>query len=471
MNGFLQRHRIMFHRLILAAVFLILPSAVFCAEDINFIGGKHYFQDGEFDQAITYLKKSLETNPGDIQSLRYLALSYERKNLYAESISVWQEYLKYSLQDKDACQKHVSILSQLVESKKETEETTPEIAFTLVSDNYPESTIACIGLKVLVENYSGTGKHQDLIRAYRSLRERFPKETVKPNLTYAYAESLQVLNQTQEAAKIYKELLSQNIMEISSQEIKERLANSYISLAKRYVVTDKSQAIKLYQLALNTEPDYETAEVARKEQSALIQRKDDLLQQADKCYYQGDRKEDKEAKELYRILLTEYPSDEQAGHFLYHLAETQFLTGEWKEAIANWDRLMEKYPKSNYYVRSALRAGQVYVTNGDRKNGIKEFQKVVQSPPELYLQSYLCPVALFYIASNYVCLVDKPNALRYYRQMIKEYSNNQHTPKAKEMVSLVERWTEEDIMKMKEELKKEEAMKKMKKQDTIGAKR
>lgn len=57
---------------------------------LNIIGSNILYRTGEYDRALTEANKFLEMNPRRISSLQWLAMSYERKEMYPEAIAAFE---------------------------------------------------------------------------------------------------------------------------------------------------------------------------------------------------------------------------------------------------------------------------------------------------------------------------------------------------------------------------------------------
>ena len=86
----------------------------------------------------------------------------------------------------------------------------------------------------------------------------------------------------------------------------------------------------------------------------------------------------RESIEDYESLLAQYPDRNDNDLALYQLAKAYSLAGEPFEVIRVLEQLAELYPRSNYYLESLFRLGEVYYANGVYDLAENAYQRLIE---------------------------------------------------------------------------------------------
>jgi TolA-binding protein len=85
----------------------------------------------------------------------------------------------------------------------------------------------------------------------------------------------------------------------------------------------------------------------------------------------------RESIEDYEALLAQYPDRNDNDLALYQLAKAYSLAGEPFETIRVLEQLAQLYPRSDYYLESLFRLGEVYYANGVYDLAEKAYQRLI----------------------------------------------------------------------------------------------
>jgi len=101
----------------------------------------------------------------------------------------------------------------------------------------------------------------------------------------------------------------------------------------------------------------------------------------------------------YQTLLKEHPDRRDNDNLVYQLAKAYSLSGQPYLAIATLERLVEDYPKSEYFLESHFRLGQLYYASRDYEMAGLAYQNVIdmgRKDNEYYVSAgYLLGWSLF----------------------------------------------------------------------------
>lgn len=86
----------------------------------------------------------------------------------------------------------------------------------------------------------------------------------------------------------------------------------------------------------------------------------------------------RESIDDYESLLAQYPDRNDNDLALYQLAKAYSLAGEPFEVIRVLEQLTELYPRSNYYLESLFRLGEVYYANGVYDLAENAYQRLIE---------------------------------------------------------------------------------------------
>lgn len=76
-----------------------------------------------------------------------------------------------------------------------------------------------------------------------------------------------------------------------------------------------------------------------------------------------------------------YPNTDLAGNAYFYLAEIQYKAGQYQQAIANYDLVLQNFPSGNKAAGAQLKKGFALIEMGKQDEGIQELKHVIQRYP------------------------------------------------------------------------------------------
>jgi tol-pal system protein YbgF len=77
-----------------------------------------------------------------------------------------------------------------------------------------------------------------------------------------------------------------------------------------------------------------------------------------------------------------YPNTDLAGNSYYYLAELQFRAGNFKEAVGNYDQVLQNFPSGNKAASAQLKKGFALIEMGQKDDGVQELRHLIQRYPK-----------------------------------------------------------------------------------------
>ena len=77
-----------------------------------------------------------------------------------------------------------------------------------------------------------------------------------------------------------------------------------------------------------------------------------------------------------------YPNTDLAGNSYFYLAELQFRAGNYKEAVANYDQVLQNFPSGNKAASAQLKKGFALIEMGQKDDGVQELRHLIQRYPK-----------------------------------------------------------------------------------------
>ncbi|MDQ3282093.1 MAG: tol-pal system protein YbgF [Acidobacteriota bacterium] len=84
----------------------------------------------------------------------------------------------------------------------------------------------------------------------------------------------------------------------------------------------------------------------------------------------------------FRDYLDAAPTSDLADNAAYWIGESLFSQKKYREAIAQFDAVVNKYPKSDKVPGSLLKKGYAYISVGEKAQGVVQLQYVVHEHPK-----------------------------------------------------------------------------------------
>lgn len=77
-----------------------------------------------------------------------------------------------------------------------------------------------------------------------------------------------------------------------------------------------------------------------------------------------------------------YGTSDLAGNAQFYLADIAYRQGNYQQAVAEYDKVLEQYPGGNKTSAAQLKKGMALLQLGDRNAGVRELQSLVQRYPK-----------------------------------------------------------------------------------------
>jgi tol-pal system protein YbgF len=77
-----------------------------------------------------------------------------------------------------------------------------------------------------------------------------------------------------------------------------------------------------------------------------------------------------------------YPNTDLAGNSYFYLAELQFRAGNYKEAVSNYDQVLQNFPSGNKAASAQLKKGFALIEMGQKDDGVQELRHLIQRYPK-----------------------------------------------------------------------------------------
>jgi TolA-binding protein len=138
-----------------------------------------------------------------------------------------------------------------------------------------------------------------------------------------------------------------------------------------------------------------------------------------------------QAMQQYQMLLQKKPTDKDAPLFLFRVGKSQFFLRKFKEAVATWQQLTEKFPTSPLAEQASYEMGVALYTRGEQSvdgraaattaQSYQQAMKMFEGFIKKYPTSKLVPQAKFGIASCLEELDDLDGAYKAYEALKSTY--------------------------------------------------
>lgn len=76
-----------------------------------------------------------------------------------------------------------------------------------------------------------------------------------------------------------------------------------------------------------------------------------------------------------------YPNTDLAGNSYFYLAEIQYKQGNFKEAVKNYDLVLQNFPSGNKAAAAQLKKGFALIESGQQEDGAQELRHVIARYP------------------------------------------------------------------------------------------
>ncbi len=87
------------------------------------------------------------------------------------------------------------------------------------------------------------------------------------------------------------------------------------------------------------------------------------------------------AKQEFGDYVKNYPNTDLAGNAYFYLAEIDFRAGNYPQAVAGYDKVLQSFPDGNKAASAELKKGFALIESGQKDAGITALRHVVQRYP------------------------------------------------------------------------------------------
>ncbi|MBI2678836.1 MAG: outer membrane protein assembly factor BamD [Candidatus Koribacter versatilis] len=88
------------------------------------------------------------------------------------------------------------------------------------------------------------------------------------------------------------------------------------------------------------------------------------------------------ADQEFRDFMKYYPDNELAGNAQYYIADIEYRQGNFQQAVADYDKVLEQHPGGNKAAASQLKKGYALLELGQRDAGVRELNSLVARYPK-----------------------------------------------------------------------------------------
>lgn len=293
-------------------------------------------RSGHLDESVTYLKLSIENDPGSVQPRLQLAQIYEVRR---DTEAALAEYLNILRLDP----KNVALLDHVGEMHymKDDFEGAKRY-FTRARELVPSDATACLALALIAESEKDYKTAIEHVRSSSALEE---DPSLSLRLSYYLTQDSQLKGAVAVLENAHKKWPE-------NAELAYFLALGYDDLKKQ------SKAVELLLKVVEKRPDHRDA---RFQLGAIYEKLGDIVK----------------AEEHFRMLLKMHPRDASALNYLgYSLADRGLKLDEAEELV---NRAVELSPDNGAYVDSL---GWVYFKQGRRDEALTQLKKAIELLPD-----------------------------------------------------------------------------------------
>jgi len=77
-----------------------------------------------------------------------------------------------------------------------------------------------------------------------------------------------------------------------------------------------------------------------------------------------------------------YPNTDLAGNAYFYMAELQFRSGNYQQAVGNYDQVLQNFPSGNKAAAAQLKKGFALIELGKKDDGVQELRHLIQRYPK-----------------------------------------------------------------------------------------
>jgi TolA-binding protein len=127
----------------------------------------------------------------------------------------------------------------------------------------------------------------------------------------------------------------------------------------------------------------------------------------------------------FESLVKEYPDSIWADKSLYRIGEYNFLTGNYKEAMKNYKRYLQKEPAGQFAENAKLQIAYAQTKLGQFNSAASMLNKLLTQEPNYRFN----PEVYDALAECYIYMGERDRAISLLKRILKEFPNYAYTPK------------------------------------------
>lgn len=258
-----------------------------------------------------------------------------------------------------------------------------------------------------IEEFSGLKFEEAVDLFNQSLKYKMYDKEIAALASYWKAESFYRLGRIAEAQKLYNEFV---LMPSSIKQVEYKTA--HYNLGYTYFQTE------LYYKASTWFRKYTDMTEGKK----TVKRGDAFCRTGD-CFYM--QRKFTEALDYYEKAIRENTSG--VDYAMYQKGLCYGLQKEYSKKMWVLRQLDLKYPKSDYRIDALYETAQTYLSQDDKKNAAKYYQKIVDSFPQ---KNYYVLKSLVKLGLVYYSIDEKDKSVASYKKVIEEHPKTQEAKDA-----------------------------------------
>ena len=369
-----------------------------------------YQDNGMYDKALGAFQKAVELGPG-ASTHEMLAEVYKVLGKDEEALREYREVIRLSTYEHKWIKASARIeIARIYRRRGEHEKAIPE--YKRIIEEGGSRYFVPKAQEELINTYAKLGRLDELIREYKK-RETKGEQTSQ--LYSALGEGYLRQGKSREAFQLYRDA----VKKLPGEEVpKFRFAFARIYEKEKYF----PQALVTYQQIIEEHPESKWAPRAQWKIAEII------------GYRLGNY--DWAFKE-YQRLIDNYPQSDRVAYALQGIAECYEYKGDFKESLAKYQEIIERYPGSGAEYDAKLKVDAI--TKGNDYNGeplklyvleyrywkegkFEESIKVCRELVSRYPRSYLAPSVQYYIGYMYQLeLKNCEKAIEEYQKVLSKY--------------------------------------------------
>jgi soluble lytic murein transglycosylase len=268
--------------------------------------------------------------------------------------------------------------------------------------------------ELIAQTQRTAGSHGRAAEAYRRAADTTPDPLSQARLLEAEAAMWEAAGSWAAAARVYDEILS------FAQNAAYRTQISYRAGLAYAEAGNADLAVARWQTALNEQPENRTAHRALVE---LVNRNVpvDLFLRG---YINVNAESYYPAISAFNNFIEANPDDPRVGRAVLGLGQSHLAVGEWAQAIAYLDQVIDDYPDCTCFGQAWLDRGRLEILRGDATTG----RRIYRTFARLHPTDALAPEALWRSALSAISADNQIEAAADFMSLVDAFPNSERAP-------------------------------------------